>query len=123
MNAGTVDSQLGAADLDGDKRLGAGVPDIGSDEVKDTVPPRTKLTKKPGKRGYAAKARFRFKASEPRVTFFCKVDRKKAKPCTSAYRTRVKPGKHVFKVYAVDATGLREAKARRYSWTVLTKQG
>lgn len=90
----------------------------GGDEKKD---------KNKGKKGKAAKdktapqttilkarlrkriAKFRFASSEAGSTFECKLDKKKFKPCRSPkkYR-RLKPGKHVFQVRAVDAAGNRD---------------
>jgi hypothetical protein len=52
------------------------------------------------------KATFRFGAGEAGAKFFCKLDKKKYKPCTSpkTYK-KLKRGKHVFRVKARDRAG------------------
>jgi hypothetical protein len=56
------------------------------------------------------KATFRFASGEPGSTFRCKLDDKKAKPCTSptTYK-KLKPGRHVFRVRARDRAGNLDA--------------
>jgi hypothetical protein len=54
-------------------------------------------------------AKFKFRSSEPLSTFLCKLDRRKAKRCKSprTYK-RLKPGRHVFRVWAIDAAGNKD---------------
>jgi len=74
--------------------------------VKNAVPdvqaPETKITKRRG-------MKISFTSSEPNSTFVCKLDRRKARPCTSPY-TLKKPseGRHTFTVFATDAAGNRD---------------
>jgi hypothetical protein len=68
-------------------------------------PPDTTIVKRrlnPRKRT----ARFTFSSSEPGSTFRCKLDKHSFVPCASpkAYK-RLKPGRHAFRVAAVDAAG------------------
>jgi len=76
----------------------------------DSTPPQTKVLGAPGTKLAAGKAKFRFSASEPGSTFACKLGAAKAKPCTSPKRyTGLKPGRYVFKVWATDAAGNKDA--------------
>jgi hypothetical protein len=80
----------------------------------DTVKPNAKISKKPGKRFYKQRVKFKFSANEPGVTFQCKVDKKPWKKCTSAYRFNVKRGWHVFQVRATDGAGNVDPKPASY---------
>ncbi|HEY7256631.1 MAG TPA: hypothetical protein VH476_08090 [Solirubrobacterales bacterium] len=52
------------------------------------------------------RATFRFSSTEPGSTFFCRIDRRPAKPCRSPKSYgHLKPGRHTFSVVAVDAGG------------------
>jgi hypothetical protein len=82
----------------------------------DTSGPATRFTKKPKNKGFKRKARFRF-TSEPAAAFLCALDRKAFKPCTSPFKKRVKPGRHKFRVLAVDALG-NEGSVVRDRWRV-----
>lgn len=72
----------------------------------DTTPPTTKITKGPGKKLAQGKAKFGFSSNESGSTFVCKLDKAKPKACTSPklYKS-LKPGRHTFKVWAIDAAG------------------
>lgn len=49
---------------------------------------------------------FRFRSSEVGSGFQCKVDRRRFRPCRSPYTTRrLRPGRHVLRVRAVDRAG------------------
>lgn len=73
---------------------------------KDKTAPETTIVKKKVK-GHTAK--FKFVSSEANSTFQCRLDRKKFKPCLSPKKyKRLKPGKHVFEVRAIDAAGNRD---------------
>lgn len=81
----------------------ASAPDPGGVDP-DTIAPQTTLTKAPAKvRGKSAT--FAFDAGEP-AAFRCTVDAQQPKPCTSPTKlTRLKRGRHLFTVAAVDAAG------------------
>jgi hypothetical protein len=70
----------------------------------DTVVPSTGLTKTPRKRFAKARARFKFEADEE-GTFACRLDSRPEFSCDSPARIRVRPGKHVFRVAAIDVAG------------------
>jgi hypothetical protein len=83
--------------------------DLGAFELQvatpDTTPPETKIKKAKINRA-ARKAKFKFTSSETGSTFLCKLDKKKFKPCSSPKLYKhLRPGKHKFKVMAVDAAG------------------
>ena len=73
---------------------------------KDKTPPQTTITKGPPGRTHKRTVKFKFVSSEAGSTFQCKLDRKPFKGCRSPKKLkRLKPGKHVFKVRAIDPAG------------------
>ncbi len=73
---------------------------------KDKTAPETTIVKKKIK---GRTAKFRFVSSEAGSTFQCRLDKRKFKPCLSPKKyKRLKPGKHVFEVRAVDRAGNRD---------------
>jgi len=78
----------------------------------DTRPPQTRLTMRPSAlvftHGRSRQVAFRFASSEPGSSFRCKLDSKPYRPCVSPRRYRVKPGRHAFRVFAIDAAGNRD---------------
>jgi hypothetical protein len=119
---GTTTDLLGAArpvDGNGD---GLAVRDQGAFEYQpppappepptptaDAEPPQTRIVQGPGKALAKGVARFRFRSSEAGSAFLCKLDRRKAARCGSPriYR-HLKPGRHLFKVWAIDAAGNKD---------------
>jgi hypothetical protein len=87
----------------------------------DTVAPDTTFTRTPGKRVFTKRVKFRFTSNEAGVAFECKKDAKAYKPCTSPLRWKVKLGKHVLRVRAVDAAGNVDAAPARYRFKRLPK--
>jgi CSLREA domain-containing protein len=78
----------------------------GSTNPADNAPPQTKITKGPKAKSSSTKVKFKFSSTEAGSTFQCKLDRKPFKPCRSPKKySGLKPGKHVFKVRAIDAAG------------------
>jgi hypothetical protein len=85
----------------------------------DTTAPQTKVLKGPGSGLAAGRAKFRFSSSEAGSRFECKLDRAKPARCRSPKRyRRLKPGKHVFKVWAVDAAGNKDPSPARRRFRV-----
>jgi len=72
---------------------------------RDTAPPDTTIDKT-ALRAATRSAKFWFSASEPAQGFLCRLDKGDFKPCGSprTYK-RLKPGRHAFRVKAVDAAG------------------
>jgi Ca2+-binding RTX toxin-like protein len=78
----------------------------------DRTPPVTKLLRRPAKlvrvRPHrAAQVVFRFAANES-SRFECKLDAKPFRRCRSPVRARLRPGRHTFRVFAIDAAGNRD---------------
>jgi hypothetical protein len=87
-------------------------------EPGDRTPPQTRIVSGPARVGYERKAKFRFNSSEGQSSFKCKLDKKKWKKCRSPYKLKVKPGKHLFKVRAIDRFGNADPSPARFSWRV-----
>jgi Ca2+-binding RTX toxin-like protein len=78
----------------------------------DRTAPRTKLLRRPAslvrvRPGRAAAVVFRFAADE-RSRFECKLDAKPYRRCHSPLRAELRPGRHTFRVFAIDAAGNRD---------------
>jgi hypothetical protein len=68
--------------------------------------PNTKIKKRPKNRSADDSPTFKFKSTEAGSTFKCKLDRKKFRKCKSPKTYHgLDPGKHKFKVEAIDADG------------------
>ncbi|HET7416532.1 MAG TPA: Ig-like domain-containing protein [Solirubrobacterales bacterium] len=97
---------------------GSGGP--GNGKGADPNPaPVTQLGKHPPKRTKKRRARFTFASNEAGSSFECKLDGKPFKACASPYKKRVKIGKHVFKVRAVDSGGKEDATPVVFRWRVV----
>jgi hypothetical protein len=75
------------------------------EDSKPARPPQTRIVKARIKRK-KRKATFRFRSSEPNSTFRCRLDRRAFRNCRNpkTYK-RLKRGKHVFRVAAIDENG------------------
>lgn len=84
----------------------------------DTTAPDTRIDKT-SLRAAARGAKFWFSASEPAQGFLCQLDKSAFKPCGSprAYK-RLKPGRHAFRVKAVDVAGNVDGSAAVASFRV-----
>jgi hypothetical protein len=92
----------------------------GSGTAKDKTPPDTKIVKGPPKKTHKTTAKFKFTATEAGSTFQCKMDRKPLKPCSSPKKyKKLKPGKHVFQVRAIDSSGNVDPTPAKRKFTVL----
>jgi len=90
-------------------------------EGKDTTPPQTKIVKGPKAKTHARKVKVKFTSSEAGSTFKCKLDKKPVKSCKSpkTYK-KLKPGKHVFKVWAIDKAGNKDPTPAKRKFKVLS---
>lgn len=115
VDKGTTDVNVGTADLDGDpRRLGAAT-DIGADEY-DTIAPNVTFLHVPKHKSHKHKVKFIFTATES-VTFTCKVDKSKAKPCSSPFKVKIERyGKHKITVTARDLVGNNDPTPATYTW-------
>ena len=90
---------------------------------KDRTPPRTKLLRHPPKLlrvapGHRKLVAFRFAASE-KSSFKCKLDRKPYATCRSPRKLRVRVGRHVFRLFAIDAAGNRDRTPAVFEFRVV----
>jgi hypothetical protein len=79
-------------------KLGESTPDLDTAAPDTTITGGKKKTTKP-------RVKISFTSTEPGSTFQCAIDEKAFAPCTSPKKQKIKPGKHVFFVRAVDAAG------------------
>ena len=78
-----------------------------------------KRPKPPRRKTSARVARFGFLSDQAGSTFQCKLDKRAFKPCKSAFKVKVKPGKHVLQVRAVSPQSVVDPTPAKYTWTVL----
>ena len=82
--------------------------------------PKIAIDKHPRKRSKSRTATFSFSASTTAVRFRCKIDDGHFAPCRSPRSyMHMSPGRHTFKVIALDAGGTPLGKPLSYSWKVL----
>ncbi len=89
----------------------------------DRTAPRTKLLRRPAKLLRVAPHRrtlvsFRFAASE-KSSFRCRLDGKPYAACRSPRQYRVGVGRHVFRLFAVDAAGNRDSTPALFEFKVI----
>jgi hypothetical protein len=82
--------------------------------------PNTKIKKRPKNRSSDDSPTFKFKSTESGSKFKCKLDRKKYKRCKSPKTYHgLDPGKHVFRVKAIDADGNADSTPAKDKFKVL----
>ncbi len=91
--------------------------------INDTKAPQTKITKRPENKTSKKRAKHKFEANEVGATFECRYDRRKWKSCESPKKKKVDPGKHRFKVRAIDVGGNVDAKPAKDKWQFKRKCG
>jgi 6-phosphogluconolactonase (cycloisomerase 2 family) len=87
----------------------------------DQTPPNTTITRRPTTKTKKRRASFEFVSSEPFSTYECKLDKRGFKPCPSPRtygRQLLKPGKHTFRVRALDEPGNTDPTPARVRWKV-----
>ncbi len=92
--------------------------------VEDSLAPRTRITLAPGVKTRRRTAVFRFldATGDPGTTFLCKLDRRKWRACRTPRRFgRLRYGRHVVRVKAVDAAGNREPVGAKRRFKVIRK--
>jgi CSLREA domain-containing protein len=92
----------------------------GGGSTPDSTPPQTKIVKSPKAKTHATTVKFKFSSSEAGSSFECKLDKKPFKRCKSpkTYK-KLKPGKHVFKVRAIDKAGNVDPSPAKKKFKVL----
>jgi Ca2+-binding RTX toxin-like protein len=93
----------------------------------DRKPPATKLLKHPPKQltvafGKRRAVAFRFASSEAGSTFMCKLDKKKYAGCRSPRKYKVRAGRHVFRLFAIDAAGNRDKTPAVFRFRVTSQK-
>ena len=84
----------------------------------DTTPPETRIISGPPRDTFKHEAKFRFASTEAQSSFQCRLDRKKWRGCRNPFKRGVQPGKHVFKVRAIDRFGNVDPTPARFGWRV-----
>jgi Ca2+-binding RTX toxin-like protein len=104
-----------------------GPSSVQSKPARDRARPKTRIRRRPRRRVVIHRARrlvaFAFAADEPGATFRCKLDRDRYRPCGSPRRYLLRPGRHRFAVYAIDAAGNRDRSAASFGFRVLRVSG
>jgi len=136
IDAGAIDEQSGALDIDGERRTNGPAADIGADEMGTgaleltvtgpeppkppaPTPPRTTLKTKPKMRTAAREATFTFVSNQAGSRFECKLDENRFKLCHSPFKLRkLKRGRHVLRVRAVNPQGLVDPTPAVFEWKV-----
>jgi hypothetical protein len=111
-------SDIGAFELQPPPPAAGGGPVLVTQQPADRRPPNTRIVKGPARSTYETKAKFRFASTEAQSTFQCKVDKKKWAACRNPFKRTVKPGKHLFKVRAIDRFGNVDPTPARFGWRV-----
>ena len=121
IDKGGSDASIGTNDLDGHPRKIGSAVDIGADEF-DPTPPDVAFDHTPKHKTHKRKAIFSFHASES-VSFFCVVDKKPMKACSSPMKLKFKKrGKHTLTVSAIDTVGNVDATPATYTWKIKKKK-
>lgn len=87
----------------------------------DTIAPNATITKKPAKRFYKQKVKFKFAVSEPGATLQCNLDNTGWKACNKTWKFNTKVGKHKLLVRAVDAAGNLDPTPAKYGFKRLKR--
>lgn len=111
-------SDIGAFELQVPAAPGGGSPILVSTVPTERRAPNTRIVSGPPRNTFKTKAKFRFASSEPQSHFQCKLDKKRWKACGNPFRRSVKPGKHLFKVRAIDRFGNADPTPARFGWRV-----
>ncbi len=92
-------------------------------QTHGTCIPDTTITKTPKKGAHGASSKLKFTSTIPGSTFVCKLDKKKAKQCTSPAKYRcLKPGKHRFSVFATNPVGQPDPTPAQAKFKVSAKR-
>lgn len=91
----------------------------------DRTPPATRLGRRPSALLFATGERrrvaFAFSASEAGARFRCRLDRRPFRPCGSLRAYLVPPGRHAFRVFAIDAAGNRDPSPALFRFRVRSR--
>ena len=89
--------------------------------VEASATPKSKLRHDPGKRveadGTRTRVRFKLASDDPGVSFECRIDSRKLRPCDPAPKFRVETGRHTFRFRALSERG-RPGALRKFRFRV-----
>ena len=85
----------------------------------DAIAPQTRIVAGPRRRATRRRAKLRWRASEPAARSECRLDRGRFERCDSPHRVRVRPGRHRFRVRAVDLAGNVDPTPAKRTWRVV----
>jgi hypothetical protein len=111
-------SDIGAFELQVPLPPAGGSPVLVSETPADRIAPNSRIVSGPPRSTFKRLAKFRFASSEAQSHFQCKLDKKKWKACANPFKRTVKPGKHLFKVRAIDRFGNVDPSPARFGWRV-----
>ncbi len=111
-------ADIGAFELQAPVPSADGGPAVVTVQPADRTPPNTRIVRGPVRLGFKRLARFRFASSEPQSSFQCRLDKKKWRACANPFKRSVRPGRHLFKVRAVDRFGNVDPTPARFGWRV-----
>ncbi len=122
-NASGADSALSGpsaavADVDKGGNGGGGNGGGGGGGGGRGAAPQTKIAKHPRNKTSLRLARFRFRADQPGSSFQCKLDKGAFRACRSPFKRKVRRGRHVFQVRAVNSAGVADPTPARFRWRV-----
>ncbi len=80
--------------------------------------PQTKISKHPRAKTALRVARFAFSSDQAGSTFQCKLDKAPFKSCRSPFKHKMKRGRHVFQVRAVNFAGAVDSTPAAFRWKV-----
>jgi len=93
--------------------------------VEDSIAPQTRITMGPGAKTRKRSAIFRFTDATdnaPGTAYYCKVDRRKWKPCGSPLRLKkLSLKRHTLRVKATDPAGNAETRGAKRSFKVVRR--
>jgi bacillolysin len=88
------------------------------DPTDDVTPPVTTIDSKPPRSTTKKQAKFGFHSSEANSTFQCKLDQGAYAACSSPRTLRATPGRHTFRVRAIDQASNVDPTPASHTWKV-----
>ena len=83
--------------------------------------PNGRIRKHPWKRSRKRRARFTFTSNQPGSHFECKLDRRRFRPCKSPFVRRLTPGRHTFRLRAINGAGVPDLTPAVFRWRILPR--
>jgi Tol biopolymer transport system component len=83
--------------------------------------PNGRIRKHPRKRSSKRRARFTFTSNQHGSHFECKLDRRRFRPCKSPFVRRLTPGRHTFRLRAINGAGVPDPTPAVFRWRILPR--